>query len=51
MFGIEKQALIDYPPMQQAATACFDRLVSATVAATGGDPKRDARVLQRANAI
>lgn len=51
MFGAEKQALMEHPPLNEAAMACFARLVEATIAASGGGRGEDPAILRRANAV
>ena len=51
MFGAEKQALMGFEVLQQAAHGCFGRLVSATIAAFGAGDPDDAHTLARASAI
>lgn len=51
MFGAEKQALMDFEVLQQAAHGCFGRLVAATIDAHGGGHPEEAATLARASAI
>ncbi|MCU0756413.1 MAG: TetR/AcrR family transcriptional regulator [Xanthomonadales bacterium] len=51
MFGMDKPALMEHPPLAEAATACFGHLVASVALAgqTGGID--DPLTLRRANAI
>lgn len=51
MFGAEKQALMEFEVLQQAAYSCFGRLVAATIDAYGGGHPEEAATLARASAI
>jgi AcrR family transcriptional regulator len=51
MFGAEKQALMEFPVLQEAAGGCFRRLSAATVAASGSGTPDDTLILTRATAI
>ncbi len=51
MFGSEKQALMDFPVLQEAAGASFGRLVAATIDAFGAGHPEDLATLARASAL
>ena len=51
MFGAEKQALMEFPVLKEAAGAGFGRLVAATIAAYGGGQPQDLDTLARASAL
>lgn len=51
MFGSEKQALMDFPVLQEAAGASFGRLVAATIAAFGSGQPDETASLARASAL
>jgi len=51
MFGAEKQALMEFPVLQEAAGASFGRLVAATIAAHGSGQADEPATLSRASAL
>lgn len=51
MFGAEKQALMEFPVLQESAGASFGRLVAATIAAYGNGNPEELATLARAGAL